>query len=84
LSLAIGLAALTVGFYFMMGLQAQQHRLWAFYLGLAVYAVDALIYARFDDWMSVGFHALAIFFIAKGIIRVRELARVSAPAATGA
>src|SRR5687768_12566612 len=43
LIMAIGLAALTIAFYFFMGLFAQQHKAWAFYLGLAVYIVDALI-----------------------------------------
>ena len=83
-ALAIGLVALIIGLYFLMGLFAQRQKLWAFYFGLAVYVLDALIYVRFDDWMSVGFHALAIFFIAKGAIRVRELGRAPAPAATGA
>ncbi len=66
--------AITVGFYFFMGLQAQRGKAWAFYAGLAVYAVDALIYARLEDWMPVGFHVLAGFFIVKGLMRLRELA----------
>jgi len=74
LPVAMVLIAITVGFYFFMGLQAQRGKLWAFYAGLAVYAVDALIYARFEDWMPVGFHALAAFFIFKGVMRLRELA----------
>jgi len=75
LPVALGLAGITVGFYFLMGLYAQRRALWAFYLGLAVYALDALIYVRFQDWMSVGFHALAGYFIFKGAQRTRELAR---------
>ena len=74
LPVALALIAMTVGFYFFMGLQAQRGKQWAFYAGLAVYAVDALIYARFEDWMPVGFHALAAFFIFKGVMRLRELA----------
>src|SRR5258706_7798546 len=31
LPLAIGLAGVTIGFYFLMGLQAQRHKAWAFY-----------------------------------------------------
>ena len=81
LPIAIGLAALTIGFYFVIGLYAQRGKLWAFYVGLAVYLIDALIYVAFEDWMSVGFHVLAGFFIFKGIQRVRELAKVPQPAA---
>lgn len=80
LPVALALVAITIGFYFFMGLQAQRGKLWAFYLGLTVYVVDALIYARFEDWMSVGFHAFAIFCIAKGVMRLRELGAQPAPA----
>jgi hypothetical protein len=81
LPVAVLLVAITVGFYFAMGFYAQRGKLWAFYAGLAVYVVDALIYLKFEDWMSVGFHAVAIFFIAKGVVRLRELG--AAPAAEG-
>lgn len=66
------LVAVTVGFYFAMGHFAQQRRLWAFYLGLAVYAVDALICLAVQDWMSAGFHALAGYFIYKGVSQIRR------------
>jgi hypothetical protein len=79
---AIVLVGITVGFYFFVGLHAQRGKLWAFYAGLAVYAIDALIYLHFEDWMPVGFHALAGFFIVKGLMRARELARTPAAAAT--
>lgn len=80
---AIALAGLTIAFYLAVGFYAQQHRLWAFYLGLAIYVLDAFIYVYFQDWMSVAFHALAAFFIFKGIMRVRELARGSVEAPSG-
>lgn len=78
LPLALMLAGITIGFYFLMGLYAQRGKLWAFYLGLGVYIIDALIYLAFQDWMPVGFHVLAAFFIFKGIQRARELANEQA------
>jgi hypothetical protein len=80
LAVAMGLAGLMIAFYFLMGWQAQREKAWAFYLGLTVYVVDALIYVKFQDWMSVGFHCFAIFYIIKGALRLRELARLPAPA----
>lgn len=74
----IAITALILGFYVAMGAHAQRGKLWAFYAGLLAYVVDALICAAFEDWMSAGFHALAIFFIAKGVARQRELERASA------
>ncbi len=72
IAVSIAIAAVTIGFYFFVGLMAQRERLWAFYLGLGVYALDALIYVRFEDWMPVAFHALACFYIGKGAMRLRE------------
>lgn len=77
LPLALALTTLTIGFYVLVGWQAVQGRLWAFYIGLVVYAADALIYVAVDDWMSVAFHGVAIFYIARGVMRARELSRAS-------
>jgi len=55
-----------------MGLYGMRGKAWAFYLGLFVYILDALIYVWAQDWMSVGFHALAIFFIVKGVMSLRQ------------
>ncbi|HEY4037319.1 MAG TPA: hypothetical protein VGM15_00740, partial [Burkholderiaceae bacterium] len=70
--------ALAVGFFLLMGAQAARGMLWAFYVGLAVYALDALIYLNYQDWMPVAFHALAIFFIAKGAMALRAALRPAA------
>jgi len=67
--------AIALGFLLLMGLQASRGKLWAFYLGVAVYALDALIYVGAQDWMPVAFHALAIFFIVKGAISLRQALR---------
>ncbi len=61
-----------VGFFVWMGAQGSRGKLWAFYVGLAVYALDALIYVSFKDWMPVAFHALAVFFIMKGVMVLRQ------------
>jgi hypothetical protein len=76
--IAIVAAAITVGFYFLIGLQAQRERLWAFYVGLVIYVLDAIVFVAFQDWLAVAFHALAIYFIYKGVARLRERARSNA------
>jgi hypothetical protein len=70
--------ALAVGFFLWMGAQGSRGKLWAFYVGLAVYTLDALIYLSFKDWMPVAFHALAIFFIMKGVMALRQIPRKTA------
>jgi len=79
-ALAVLATILIIGFYFVVGLYAQRGRLWAFYTGLAVYVIDALILLKFEDWMSAGFHALAIYFIVRGMMRLRQSADDSASA----
>jgi hypothetical protein len=64
--------AVALGFFAFVGFKAQNGRLWAFYLGLAVYTLDALLYVLLQVWMSVAFHALAIFYIGKGAIALRS------------
>ncbi|HKE95472.1 MAG TPA: hypothetical protein VKB34_14255 [Povalibacter sp.] len=70
--------AIVLGFFVLVGLKAQHGSLWAFYLGTAVYALDALIYVLAQDWMPVAFHGLAIFFILKGIGALRSAMQAAA------
>lgn len=74
-TMAFAVIAATLAFYVWIGHVAAQGRAWAFHAGLAVYAIDALLFVYLEDWMSVAFHALAIFFIVKGLVRLRETAR---------
>ena len=67
--------AVALGFFIFVGFQAKQGKLWAFYLGIAAYVLDALIYAIAQDWMPVAFHALAIYFIVKGVKSLRAASR---------
>lgn len=74
-------AVLIIGFYGVIGFCAQREKLWAFYLGLAVYVVDALIYMYVQDWLSVAFHGYVIFHLFRGIASLRGRT-VAVPAAT--
>ncbi|HEY2928035.1 hypothetical protein [Piscinibacter sp.] len=67
--------AMALGFFFLMGLYGRRGSLWPFLLGAAVYLGDALIYLYVNDIMSVAFHALALFFILKGAMSLREALR---------
>jgi hypothetical protein len=71
--------AIIIGFFVFVGLRAKRGKLWAFYLGLVVYVLDALIYAAVGGWMSVAFHGLAIFYIVKGLIALRNALKNESP-----
>lgn len=71
---AVGMvvAVLIIGCYVAAGYFAQREKLWAFYVGLGVYVLDALLYMYIEDWMPVVFHAYVIFHLFKGISALRS------------
>jgi len=72
LAVALIVAGMAAAFFLVIGLQAQRERVWAFYLGLAVYVLDAFIFVTYEDWFPVVIHAVAIFYISKGLVQLRE------------
>ena len=69
---ALVVDALFIGGFWYIGQQAQKGRTWAFAVGVVVYIVDGLIYLKYQDWMPVAFHALALFYIGKAFMSLQE------------
>ncbi len=62
---------------------ARKGEKWAFLVGMALYAIDALILLPFKDYFSVAFHAYALFRIyggMQGIPALQRLQQALAPA----
>jgi hypothetical protein len=59
--------------FVMFGVLGRKGRAWAFILGMVVYALDAMLFIAFGDWLSVGFHAFALFGIYRGFAASRRL-----------
>ena len=76
------IAAIFVG----LGLMARKGAQWAFIVGMALIVLDAGLLISVADWGSVAFHALALYFIFRGLQasrRLSSLERVDAvPAGT--
>jgi hypothetical protein len=70
--LAVIFDALPLGFFFFAGWFAGRGNLWAFIVGGLAYVIDAGIFAFFGEWLSVGFHAYALFFIYNGAKELRS------------
>lgn len=64
---AVALATF-VGF----GLLSRKGYLWAFITGIVFYTLDAGIYVLGQDWMSVAFHGLALFYMIRGAKALRD------------
>ena len=70
-AIALGIDALFIGGFYLIGLQAQKGRTWAFALGALLYVCDGLLYLKFEAWLSVAFHAFALFQIGKAFMSLQ-------------
>lgn len=64
---AFGLEILVALVFVAFGHFADRRRLWAFAVGTALYLLDALLLAYFQDWFSMAFHGLALFGLCAGL-----------------
>lgn len=64
---AVPLNVIIAGFYGAMGYLACRRHRWAFMVGMVLYALDALLFVLVNDWLSVGFHAFALWCISRGL-----------------
>lgn len=71
IAFAINLAA--AGFFVLMGLVARRGHIWAFIVGMVLYAVDGLIFLLVGDWWSIAFHLFALWGLFRGIQATRQL-----------
>lgn len=64
---------MAVSFFVTMGYFARKGHVWAFVVGGVFYAIDAVIYLYFQDWLPVAFHGYALFWIFQGFSQLRAL-----------
>lgn len=72
-SLAFGVDCFVAGIVALFALLAGRRRGWAFIVGMALYALDGLVFLLFGDFLSAGFHAFALFGIFSGYRALREM-----------
>ena len=76
------LAALAAAFYVLYGFFARKGARWAFIVGAVFYALDGLLLVLFRDWLSIAFHAYALFRIFQGFQAAQQLATLQAQSAS--
>jgi hypothetical protein len=74
--------AVIAGLFVGLGLISRKGTAWSFIVGIAIYTLDALLLLWVTDWLSVAFHALALFFLFQGFRASRQLAAIRAAAQT--
>lgn len=63
---------------------ARKGQKWAWYLAMALYAVDGLVLLLFKDYLAIAFHAYALFRMSSGLKLLPLIERLDQQAATGA
>ena len=55
------------------GVLGMRRKAWALWLGMALYTLDGLLLLLFQDWLSVAFHAYALYRIYQGLPAIKLL-----------
>ncbi len=76
--IALILDIFAAGFYVLYGLFARKGAKWAFIVGMIFYALDAALLLVGQDWLSVAFHAYALFRIFQGFQAAQRLGALRA------
>jgi hypothetical protein len=71
--IALILNLLVVGMLVVFGILGSRRHLWPFIAGLVLLALDGVLFLLARDWIGVGFHALVLFFLFRGMQACRAL-----------
>jgi hypothetical protein len=70
---ALLLDLVLIGGFVLLGHLALQGQLWAFAVGIAVYALDGLVFLAARHWIGLGFHVFVLVMLVKGFQATRQL-----------
>lgn len=82
-AVALVLDLVVAGAFVGLGLLARRGLHWAFVIGMVVYALDGALLAFFQVWLSVAFHAFALYGIYRGFAAARKLNALGAETGAG-
>lgn len=75
---AIIINILISALYLLFGYYAKRKHAWAFITTIVLYSIDSLLILLLQDWISLVFHGVAIFFIAKALLSSVKLKKLGA------
>jgi len=70
---ALVLDHVLIGGFVLAGYLALQGQLWAFAVGIAVYALDGLVFLAARNWIGLGFHVFVLVMVFKGLQAAHQL-----------
>ena len=72
-AVALVLDLIVTGIFVLFGYLANQKQIWAYVIGMAVFALDGLLSLLVGDIIGVLAHAFVLFFLIRGFIAGRDL-----------
>ncbi|HZO84930.1 MAG TPA: hypothetical protein VFC26_06940, partial [Verrucomicrobiae bacterium] len=76
-AVAIVLDLLIAGVFVLFGVFANKGHLWSFIAGMALYALDGVIFVIAGDWLAAGFHVFVLFCLFAGFRAATQLRTVT-------
>ena len=74
---AIGIDIGLAGIFIVAGLLSRKYYRWAIIVGMVLYFLDALIFIWVGDWLSLAFHALALWGLWGGLKAMNGLRKLA-------
>jgi hypothetical protein len=65
--LAIIITSILGAIFAVCGIFSRKGKVWAFVVGIIVYAPDTLLFLIVYDWLSIIFHGIALYFLIQGV-----------------
>lgn len=69
----IGLDVAAAGVLILLGVFGNKRQLWAFIVGLVLFALDSVVFLIGGDWIGVAFHAFVLYCLFRGLQACRSL-----------
>jgi len=69
---------IVAAFFVVFGIFSVKRQSWAYIMGMALYAADALLFLFAGDMLSIAFHGFALFCILSGFLASRQMDKPSA------
>ena len=79
-AVALVLDLVVASVFVLFGILANKRMGWAFIVGMTIYLFDGLLFLLVQDWLSLGFHAFALFCIYAGYAALKKLEQAEAAA----
>ncbi|MBK1879293.1 hypothetical protein [Pelagicoccus mobilis] len=74
--IALGMSLAIAGGFALLAIAGRKRILSLYIFGMILYAIDALIFLAFQDWVPVGFHMFALFGLSRVISATKDYRRI--------